>query len=407
MPKPENNISLRKFPFPYKSMFSICSDVDHAVSLPAYVEFMRFLNTDQNTVYGRGLNLEVSNSFWFYNSEDDDQLSYFKGLTQNESRFAPFCRDLWQSGHMDTQHGYGNFNAGGFERRFAEQAIEVLEHHGVHLPVWVNHGNDLNHQKVGNYPDFHGGKPNSKAYHLDLLREYGTRFFWAGRTSHVAGQDATFSLGNQFQQRLQKLALITKYRKTQRPLSDPLNRLLIPTKMEDGSQILEFQRFISRYGEVINTDFHDLALQLTNAILLSLVNSNGFMLLYTHMNENLPEGGAFPPRVLEGFRRLQEFAQRRSLLVTTSSRLLTYADLIQHLTLNIEHGSGRLKILLGRDDHRALSTIDLQGLCLYCDEPALAQVFVGGESIALQKNPPDESGRKSVSIPWVPLEYPF
>ncbi len=407
MSKPANKFSLRKFPYPYQSMFAICSDVDHAVSLPAYLEFMKFLNTAKDTVYGRGIDLEISNSFWFYNGEMDDQLSYFEGLSNKETAFAPVCRELWQSGHMDTSHTYGNFNTGGFERKFAEQSLETLARHSARIPVWVNHGNDLNHQKVGNYPDFHGAKPQTPAYHLDLLRESGTRFFWAGRTTHVAGQDAAFSVGNQLQQRLQKLALKTKYRKIQRPLPDPPNRLLISTEVEDGSHILEFQRFISRFGEVKNTDFHDLALQLTEANLSALVKSQGFMLLYTHMNENLPENEPFPEAVLRGFQRLQAYAQQQDLLVTTSSRLLGYADLIQHLTWMEEVDSDLTRLHLKRDDHRTLTPADLLGLCIYCDKPEQIRLVLADQELNFQINPPDKKGVGSISIPWTSLEYPL
>jgi len=388
-------------------MFAICSDVDHAISLTAYVDFMKFLNTSQDTVYGKGLNLELSNSFWFYNAESDDQLSYFQGLTTKETAFAPICRELWKSGHLDTMHSYGDFNRGGFERRFAEQALAILAQHQVNIPVWVNHGNDLNHQKVGNYPEFKGAKPLSSAYHLDLLREHGTHFFWAGRTTHVSGQSASFSVGNQLQQQLQKLALKTKYRKIQRPLPDPPNRLLIRTEVEDGSHIIEFQRFISRFGEVKNTDFHDLALQLTDANLSALVNSQGFMLLYTHMNENLPEKQAFPEAVMQGFQRLQTYALKQDLLVTTSSRLLKYADLVQHLTWTEEIVSGQLTLHLKRDDHKQLKLDDLQGLCFHCKEADTTGLKLNGQALLVQVNPVEKNGHPSVSIPWVPLEYPI
>ncbi len=123
------NISLRKFPYPYRAMFAISSDVDHAVSQIAYIEFMKYLNTTQQTCYGSGLGLEISNSFWFFNVEDDQQLSYFKGDAHQESDFAPVCRELWASGHLDTLHSYGNFNQGDFERFHAEKALDEVQRH--------------------------------------------------------------------------------------------------------------------------------------------------------------------------------------------------------------------------------------------------------------------------------------
>jgi len=388
-------------------MFAICSDLDHAVSLTAYLEFLKYLNTDIDTCYGTGLGLEVSNSCWFYNGENDQQLSYFKGTTTEESTFAPVCRDLWTSGHIDTLHSYGNFNLGGFDRSFAEPALEALTRHGATLPVWVNHGNDQNHQKLGLLPEFQGAKPDKNAYHYDLLKESGTRFFWMGRTTHVAGQDAQFNLSNQVQQQLQKLILATKYRNTERPLPDPENRLLLETTLEDGHEILEFQRFISRFGEVKKTDLFDLALQLSQQNLKALVKSEGFMVLYTHMNENLPQSQPLPLEVSQGFQRLARFAREKSLLVTTSSRLLNYADLTKKLIWKTRIKGGSTEISLTQSDPRPLKVADLQGLTFYCDTPEKTVLFLNDKQITTDVNPTDHTGRGSLSVPWQALEYPF
>lgn len=403
----QSAISLRKFPYPYQSMFALCSDVDHAVSLDAYVDLMRFLNSTETSCYGDGLGLELSNSFWFYNALQDDQISYWAGVSSKETAFAPVCRALWASGHLDALHTYGNFNDGGFERHLAQRALEELDRHGASVPVWINHGNDNNTQKIGTYAGCDGARPESPAYHLDLLAESGARFFWAGRTTHVAGQSAEFSVGNQLQQKLQKLVLKTKYRKIQRPLPDPPNRLLIQTEMADGRQILEFQRFISRLGEVKNTDLPDLGLQLSEGNLKSLINSGGFMLLYTHMNENLPEKAPLPASVVQGFQRLKSFSDQQDILVTTASRLLGYADLIQHLEWVVKEMAGELQIHVARDDHRPLSEKDLMGLCFFTPSPSKTTLFADGKPITVRVNLQDSTGRTSLSVPWQPLDFPL
>ena len=405
-PNSEQTISLRKFPYPYRAMFAICSDVDHAVSLPAYLEFMKYLNTDQQTCYGTGLGLEISNSFWFFNAEDQQQLSYFLGTSTKESDFAPICREFWASGHLDTLHSYGNFNLGGFERLFAERALDELDKHSALVPVWVNHGNDLNHQKIGNYPSFRGARPGEKAYHFDLLKDHGTRFFWAGRTTHICGQNASFSIGNRLQQMAQTLVLKTKYRGLGRPLPDLENKLLLPTVLEDGSKIMEFQRFISRFGEVKKTDLSDLALQLTPSTLQALVKSQGYMLLYTHMNENLPEGQPLPPAVERGFRTLAKFARDNSLLVTTSARLLQYANLSENMVFEVHQSAGLTEIHLKPNSEQALEGRDLQGLTFYCSDPVKTRIFWAGQLLVTQVNQPDHSGVGSITIPWEKLEFP-
>ncbi len=406
-PASDQTISLRKFPYPYKAMFAISSDVDHAVSLPAYLEFMSFLNTTRDTCYGVGLGLEISNSFWFFNAEDQQQISYFQGTSTKESDFAPVCRELWASGHLDTLHSYGNFNRGGFERSHAEKALKELDQHKAKILVWVNHGNDENHQKLGNYPAFHGAKTNEKAYHFDLLKESGTRFFWAGRTTHVCGQNAAFSPGNRIQQLAQNLIVQTKYRHVDRPLPSVDNQLLIKTQLEDGNQILEFQRFISCFGEVKNTDVTDLALQLTRPTLAALVKSQGYMLLYTHMNENLPEGQPLPADVARGFDLLAAFARNKDLLVTTSARLLQYADLTTNLLLDIHSGADLTEVHLHARGNDHLTVNDLQGLTFYCSDPEKTRIYWGGQLLETQVNPADHRGRVSISLPWTALVFPL
>ena len=144
----EISIMVRKFPFPFKSMLAISSDLDNTHSLKVYSEMMKFLNTDTETSFGRGFGLEVGNSFWFYNGTQTPQVSYFSQLTQNETSFSGFCRELWKSGHIDTLHTFGNFDDGGFHRKYAEAGIKELQKHGVTIPVWINHGTKNNTQNI-------------------------------------------------------------------------------------------------------------------------------------------------------------------------------------------------------------------------------------------------------------------
>ena len=65
----EHGVSQRKFPFPYKAMVSICSDLDETPSLESYLEISRFLNTDDATRFGNGVDLEVGNSIYFHMPE--------------------------------------------------------------------------------------------------------------------------------------------------------------------------------------------------------------------------------------------------------------------------------------------------------------------------------------------------
>ena len=116
--------SLREFPYPYRCALAISSDIDNASSHESFIAIMDYLNSTSDTSFGPGLGLEIGNSFWFFNSTDNYQLSYFKGLTSQLSSFAPVIRELWESGHIDTIHSWGNFDKGGFSRSFAEMGLK-------------------------------------------------------------------------------------------------------------------------------------------------------------------------------------------------------------------------------------------------------------------------------------------
>ena len=59
------DIQLRPFPYPYRAMLVICSDLDETPDRNVYWQIMRFLNTTEMTAMGPGVGLEVGNSIYF------------------------------------------------------------------------------------------------------------------------------------------------------------------------------------------------------------------------------------------------------------------------------------------------------------------------------------------------------
>ncbi|MCU0917487.1 MAG: hypothetical protein MUC88_23415, partial [Planctomycetes bacterium] len=69
------DVQLRPFPYPYRAMLAICSDLDETPDRHVYWEIMRFLNTTQTTPMGPGVGLEVGNSIYF--DMPPDQFAYW------------------------------------------------------------------------------------------------------------------------------------------------------------------------------------------------------------------------------------------------------------------------------------------------------------------------------------------
>src|SRR6266852_4375168 len=68
-------VALAKYPYPYRAMMTICSDLDETPDRRVYLEIARFLNTTDTTVMGPGVGLEIGNSIFFL--MPGNQFSYF------------------------------------------------------------------------------------------------------------------------------------------------------------------------------------------------------------------------------------------------------------------------------------------------------------------------------------------
>ncbi|MQY63301.1 MAG: hypothetical protein GH143_03190 [Calditrichaeota bacterium] len=373
---------------------------------------MDYLNSTRQTPFGPGLGLEVGNSFWFFNATRSSQLTYFSDYGGTQTAFAPLCREFWQSGHVDTLHTYGNFDEGGFQRRYAETAVGELYKRDAQVPVWVNHGTPLNHQNLGPGNTCCGAIPDHPAYHIDLTRSAGCRYFWLGRMTHILGQDAKKTLSVRTKNILQRILKKTKYRSvTKDVLFDPGNRLLLPAALQDDSQVYEFQRWVNAWGEVKILNSREFGIQLRPSCLRTLIRNEGFLIVYTHFCENLEIETGPTIMLRSNLSHLQHLYTEGQLLVTTVSRLLRFREVCAHLEYTIiPEGErtlieiqDRLTTPVGMSD---LNLNDLQGLTFYIEDTGGVQILFKGQSILNITNARDHTGRRSVSIPWVPLEYP-
>ena len=71
----QTEVTLRRFPYPYRAALAICSDIDETKTAEELLEIHRFLNTTQPTSMGEGVGLEIGNSVYFYDGKRE--VSYF------------------------------------------------------------------------------------------------------------------------------------------------------------------------------------------------------------------------------------------------------------------------------------------------------------------------------------------
>ncbi len=404
-------VSLRRFPYPYRAMLAICSDLDETRDALSYEGIMRFLNTNELTAMGKGVGLEVGNTIYFDMSPG--QFAYWS--TDDAGR--AMVRRLIHSGHVDCLHSFGDLAA---TRDHAARALDELASHDCRIEVWVDHS-----KAVSNFgPDImvgSGDVPGADAYHADLSCAYGVQFVWRGRTTSVIGQNVPRRLRGLFDPRhplasgrtLAKQVMKVRMGKrgNEKYAMHVPNRVLRRDRLRDGTEVYEFLRFNPHGRGVGEGATADGASEvLTKKVLDTLIERQGVGVLYTHLGKTSDPEGLFPTSTVDAFRLLSEYYQGGKILVTTTRRLLGYVRTYEEL--NIRSSPDGSSVSLDEEPampsaHAPRARSDYDGLTVYVSDPSSASLTLGGRPVGeVRENLPDQTGRASVSLPWPRLEYP-
>lgn len=408
----EPQVTVRRFPYPFRSMLAISSDTDRT-TITRFRNIHRFLNTLEETPIGPGVGLDISDSLWVFHDiapgREASDLALYLGYDQsrphpNAEEFAFYARAGW----VDTLHSYGNYTTDApetrFERRHAELAIADLRARDLALPVWVNHGSRTNTQNFGGpAPQMQGDLPGSRYYHTDLLLDYGVRFAW----NHLNG--------------------------TTPGLESPLT----PMRLRDGQSLWGFSRFTAIRGpearHVIenHADFFARNATLSDRLatpsgdavtmvwwpdfldaqfaaerLDELVENSQYCVAGQHLAD-LRDSEWFPPAAAESFRRLKRYQDEGLTLVARASRLLEYARVSQYVRFDVRGTAGQLYIDIDSVADPVLGTFvptleQVRGLTFYVPEPETSYLLLGGEPIRnaeLVRSPSDGTG-SSIGVSW-------
>lgn len=393
--------SIRLWPYPFRAGLALSSDIEFT-TLEWLEDLMPFLNGRGPTPLGQGLGLEVTASMFFY-SAGGGTVAFFEGaetdspLSDASSRLMEYLRAGW----IDCNHSYGDFDGhGGFCRRHAERACEVLEEAGVALPVYTNHGSSDNVQNLGDGHDYQrGDRREDGAYHADLLHRSGARWLW---TDSAVDQGPDDKPG--LRRRLRRWSGLERV---------PPG-LIHPWMLADGQRVRRFWRFRGTGKNAPNLS--SLGRQLEIIDWDSLYTNQGGLVLYQHLGVlDRIEGRCLPAsrdavrcdaeRFLAPFRRLQAEHEEERLWIAGTGRFLQYLEMLESVRIlkSRDTGGGALRVQVitpGAAGPRAVAglTIHVDG----CDEVTLQ---VDGEPVEVTCHPPDETGRPSVSVPWEPLPW--
>jgi hypothetical protein len=405
-----SGVSLRRVPYPYLALLAICSDLDETPDRRVYAESMRFLNTTEVTRMGPGVGLEVGNSMYF--DMPPTQFAYWN--TDDAGR--AMVRVLIRSGHIDSLHSFGDLAS---TRSHAGRALDELSRHDCQLTAWIDHG--VAPSNFGaDIMRGRGDVPGSDVYHADLTCGYGIEYVWRGRVTSVTGQDVARRLRGIYSGRHPIASTRTLVKELLKGVlgrgldkydMHAPNQILREARLRSGHRVLEFLRANPHWGGVsCGETAEGLPDVLTESMLTRLVQREGVCILYTHLGKVRRPDEPFAPRTRDAFRRLADFHREGKILVTTTRRLLRYCRAVRQVRITATTDGDGLRVDVGamaRASARPWLAGDLAGLSLYVSDPARTRITLSGREVDdLRRNPPDHTGRPSVSLPWPPLEFP-
>jgi hypothetical protein len=417
----KKTVSLRKLPYPYQAGLAICSDIDETQTTDEFLEIQKFLNTKFTTSMGEGVGLEIGNSFYFY-----DAKSHFAYFNRDE-RAREVIIDLIHAGYMDCLHTYGD---AAFTRNQIRRALDDLDTADCKIHVWINHYNaPSNLSRKFEYMFNHclGDDPNSEVYHADLTLEYGIQYAWVGATMRVIGQSpnnpssAWSTVFDRLYPIRSFISVLKEIRKTvlgqlgdERYIMQRQCQLMRPLQLEDGRQVHEFSRYCNHPISVgQGATSRGLSYAISRRALEYLKARQGFMIVYTHFGKNGDCRQVISPETRTALRNLECEFRDGQIYVTTTSKLLSYYKSSQYLVWSHQQTNGCTRISINHLDDpvfgKKTPTIDqLQGLTFYVPESSRAEVYIKGVAVnGIRRNPADESGRESVTLPFTYLTFPY
>lgn len=439
----QEKISLREFPYPYKAAIALSNGIEGTDSIDEFLSIQRYLCTGRDTPWGKGLSLEIGNSFWFYDLSEKSQFTVFHPSIEIDTivfadtisvetaslidtaynynidftidkAAAKVISDFIRSGYMDALNTYGNFAGYEFDREYAEKAASYLQQNNLRIPIWLNRPGAQSFQNLGRKNSQLGDNIQSSSYHSDLLKLIGVKYINLGGYTAVVGQETEIGLSSWFTKQFEFVKSFFVTVKDEEFDLNHGNNLLNRYTLADSSVFLRFRRFVNSTGVPprggVDADY--LHRQLTPETLNSLIDAGGYMIMETRFGGNEHQTEWVPAGEREGLIELKRLSKEKKLFVTTTSRLLNYYIVNKTLDWKWEktgeayniHIKSRPRI---KSASEAFSLDQLQGLTFYTPSPENTHIYFEDQLIeSVQVNETDANGEKSVSIAWKPLKFP-
>lgn len=382
---PKANVLLRRYPFPYQAAVTISNDTDR-MHIAAFDDLHDYVNGTDDTPYGPGLGLEMSDSFWIWSQ--GGLLSLFHSSPfEHDTPLSPEAERIISLAHcgvIDMLHNFAQWQTDRhIERDDAKRALDILDRYKLAPKIWVNHGGGarMRHQMEGRWGyDRLGDDPGSASYCYDLLRQAGFVFFSHGvmAEQHRFGEHRMYRDQAALDSDLRSYdfrPFFKRYNKATdtyfNPYGEPFedeelsikrklfNKLLIAELAKDGSPMLLFKRFRG----IDRPSAGNFVTQVNHYSLRELVKSRGCVIIYQHFGVQRPAmsdpqrspGQQSKPPVLDlhnrtAFQSLAEYQQRGEIWVPAQLRFLEFMRVRDFMDFEVKV-DGNLVIIAINDLH--------------------------------------------------------
>lgn len=386
---------IRDYPGTYHALVAVCSDIDGS-TVAEYEAIHRFLNTKEQTSSGPGLGLDISDSMWIYNFNDDDTIHDFEGHSNDHVmsylwqdsviKHGKAIEKYYKAGWIDSIHTYGDFSSADkattkFTRALAQTAAQAMKDVDIQPSIWINHGNEANVQNMEQNQQStyrQGAQPDSEYYHADITIPGGIKYVWFSFPSAQYGSKSP----------------------------------LYPVTLQDGQKVWGFKRYTGEdvfFAHKYNWTIFGINQQFTKKKLDTLVNERNTVIVAQHL------GGAnyqypFTQEALDGLTLLASYQENGEILVSRTSRVLEYIRIRDNLVFEyyLQDGKEVVDILSVNDPQLGETTPrvgELRGITFYVTDSATAEVRICGQRVdekALQRN---TAPTQSIGFIWYEPDY--
>lgn len=442
-------ISVRRHPFPYRCAVAINNDTD-SFRHRAFEALHAYVSGRGDTPFGPGLGLEMADSFWVWASGGELGLYHAPPWRDGADPSPEHERilELARAGWIDTLHGFGAWKEDWqLDRDRIKRILDYLTSKDVKAKVYVGHGGyNMAHNFGGPWGYYQNAdNPKHKSYCLDLLCDYGFKYYWTDVCYELDkfGDDLTFA--NQKQLNAAVLAHdfsryfncndpedYTRTRQTFPNLAEQeliewrqrlFNHVLVPVVARDGRSVLAFKRFRGHEGPTAG----NFVLQINPQSLDALERRRGSVVVYQHFGvwralhtekrhasrrESVAES-VLDEHGLWAFRILAERHKAGRILVATTRRLLDFLRMRDHLDFSVSEQDGCHVIRIGEIACPANGAIvpDLESLAGLAFEipKKLGEpvVLLGERRLAMSLVVDPQNPEYLIAyLPWQSLEYP-